>query len=302
MIRYLKNSQIDKPRWDECIIEAKNGLVYAQSWFLDIVSPEWEALIEDDYEFLMPLPAKRKLIFSYLIQPRFTQQLGVFSKSEISQEKVQQFVKAIPLKFIWRDINFNNNDINAFSGNNFQFRKNFELSLDMDYKSIFEGYNENTRRNIGKAKNGKVLLEETLLPDDFLERYTLHAKVKPDTITYFQLKKIIQTSLINKSGELIITRDNHGHVTAGAFFIKSDNRLIYLTSFTTDEGQKTSAMFLIIDYMINKNINKPLCFDFEGSMIAGIARFFGGFGAVEKSYIRYIARPYPRKSSEEKEL
>ena len=55
MICYLTHNQIDKQRWDECIAQSPDGLIYCWSWYLDVVHPGWEALVEDDYENVMPL-------------------------------------------------------------------------------------------------------------------------------------------------------------------------------------------------------------------------------------------------------
>ena len=46
MIAYLTHDQIDKSRWDDCIAHAVNGMAYAWSWYLDVVHPGWEALVE----------------------------------------------------------------------------------------------------------------------------------------------------------------------------------------------------------------------------------------------------------------
>ena len=51
MIQYLLNHQIDKTKWDATIAECGN--IYAFSWYLDIVHPQWEALVEDDYQSVM---------------------------------------------------------------------------------------------------------------------------------------------------------------------------------------------------------------------------------------------------------
>ena len=81
-IKYLKHNQIDKQKWDSAIENAENGLVYALSWYLDIVSPNWDALVVGDYEQVMPVTHKRKYGIKYLIQPPFCQQLGFFSQSK----------------------------------------------------------------------------------------------------------------------------------------------------------------------------------------------------------------------------
>ena len=61
-IKYLSHNNIDLKKWDICIQNAYNSLIYAESWYLDIVSPNWEALVYNDYEYVMPLPLKRKCL------------------------------------------------------------------------------------------------------------------------------------------------------------------------------------------------------------------------------------------------
>ena len=48
MLHFLQPQMIDKPRWDECPDHAMNGNLYAISWFLDIVSLGWCALIDGE--------------------------------------------------------------------------------------------------------------------------------------------------------------------------------------------------------------------------------------------------------------
>ncbi len=40
--------------------EAFNGLIYAKSWYLDIVADQWDALVENDYEKIFPLVHRKK--------------------------------------------------------------------------------------------------------------------------------------------------------------------------------------------------------------------------------------------------
>lgn len=286
MINYLKNSEIDKDSWDQCINNSINCLVYAERWFLDIVSPDWEALVEDDYNSVMPLPVKKKLMIPYLIQPRFTQQLGVFSKIGISNDKVDQFIKAIPRKFIWRDMNLNQLNFNP-SIDKISERINYELPIDTDYHKIFKNYNENTRRNLVKTKNNGITIQKPINADNFLLRFSLNTKINQEGIALDQLRKIIEYSLRNNTGKIIIAFDSSDQVLAGAFFLVTLNRIIYLSSFSSKRGKELSAMFMIIDEMIHEYAGSSYMFDFEGSMIPGIAQFFAGFGAKKSTYYRY---------------
>jgi hypothetical protein len=288
MFHYLRNREIDKKKWDESVNNSVNGLIYAQSWYLDIVVPQWEALIENDYETLMPLPAKQKYGIPYLIQPRYVQQLGIFSVRTVTEEVVMSFIKRIPRKFIWSDFNLNSQ--NPVSHSRMCVRDNYELSLINNYHEIYNGYHENTRRNLKKALQSSLFVRAENEIHNFLSAYLLNAKIKPDELTLKQLAGIMEYAMSVCCGEIVIVNGVQGNVLAGAFFLKAMGRIIYLTSFNTEEGQKNAAMFPVIDFIVKKYAQQLLILDFEGSMIPGIARFFAGFGAAKVTYPRYIRK------------
>ena len=59
-IQYLLHPQINKKKWDGCIDNAANGLLYATSTYLDCMAVQWYALVLTDYEMVMPLPCRKK--------------------------------------------------------------------------------------------------------------------------------------------------------------------------------------------------------------------------------------------------
>ena len=61
-IRHLRHNEINYSLWDKCITNAKNSLVYASTWYLDVVSPDWEALVAGNYEYIMPLPDRKSVV------------------------------------------------------------------------------------------------------------------------------------------------------------------------------------------------------------------------------------------------
>lgn len=285
MIRYLKHHQIDLRKWDKAIENARNRLVYGQSWYLDIVSPGWHALVSDDYSGVMPLPAKSKWGIPYLIQPRFTQQLGIFSSQEITPDVVHSFLKTIPNKFIWRDINLNSaNDCAGLK--NIIYQDNYELDLNCAYEQIWLGYNMSARQNIKKAARSELRVEEELDSSLFLKVYLKGCKVKPDKIGTEQLASIVEFSMKSGIGKIYLVKDGKNSILAGAFYLCPFNRLINMVSFATNEGRNSSAMFLLIDYVIQHNVEQPAVLDFEGSTIPGIAEFFRGFGGKCLTYPR----------------
>ena len=106
-------------------------------------------------------------------------------------------------------------------------------------------------------------------------------------IAISQLKKIIEFALNEKKGEMYLIQNLNCEIIAGAFFLVYFNRIYYLVSFSSEEGKKTSAMFWLIDKMIQKYAQKDMVLDFEGSTIPGIAKFMKGWGAELVMYPRY---------------
>ena len=94
-IRYLKHSEINKEMWDACVMNSTNGLIYARSWYLDAMSPNWEALVHKDYIAVMPLTVSRKMGVSYLSQPPFSQQLGIIGPLDFNEKVTQRFIDIV---------------------------------------------------------------------------------------------------------------------------------------------------------------------------------------------------------------
>src|SRR3984957_7237734 len=101
-IRYLHRNEIDTEKWDRCIINASNGLIYARSFYLDSMAENWSALVEGDFQNVMPLTWNKKFGFTYLYQPYFTKSLGVFGQNSGPFE-ISSFLLAIPEKYTYWD-------------------------------------------------------------------------------------------------------------------------------------------------------------------------------------------------------
>ena len=291
-INYLKHKDINKRKWDSAIEKAENGLVYALSWYLDIVSPGWDAIIAGDYEIIMPLPVKRKYGIWYIIQPPFTQQLGAFYKQGVIV-KMDFLLKKIPKKFKYIDINLNSAN---FSGTNYRYlpRINYELNLNNLYDVIFNSFSTNTKRNIKKAQKHNLKVIEDLGFEEVCKFKKKYAVEKISKRQYDILKRLVKQLELNSEGRgnSIILNENREMISA-VFLIEKFDRLIYLISTSNKKGKEKLAIFLLINELIKKNSNRKLILDFEGGVIPGLSRFFSGFGACEKKYYKVIINRLP---------
>ena len=290
MIKYLKHDEIDTEKWDRCISKSFNGRIYAYSWYLDIVNENWEALVENDYERVFPLTPGKKMGVHYLFQPRFTQQLGIFSQSILSEETVNIFLKSIPEKFRFIDINLNSlNKVNDQAENMGRW-VNHELDLINSYEKIKLNYSKNLKRNLKKAEKSPVTLVKNIKPGDVINLFKQN-KGKDlgnlDENDYQLLSRLIYVMIYKRVGEVVGAYNEMNELCAGVFFIWDHKKVIFYFSATNGYARENAAMPLIIDTFVRDNANSHLTLDFEGSNNQNLARFYKSFGAKKLYYPHY---------------
>ena len=282
MIRYIAHNQIDKQRWDECVAQSPDGLVYAWSWYLDVVHPGWEALVEDDYEAVMPLTGGKKFGINYLFQPFFTQKFGVFGKKEVTEAKIDAFLEAIPKKFKFAEIR-----IGGGNAATTQAHRNIELQLTPNYSVIVENYNSNTKRNLAKAEKSGLMVEENAEASVIIDlfRHNRGREInKWGDKEYERLLKLVETAKNNGQCLVYGAKNTDNQLVAGAFFMLSHRKIVFLFSGSDESNKESHGLTFLLDYVIKKYSGTENILDFEGSDNDGLARFYKGFGGEDIFY------------------
>lgn len=286
----LKNSRIDREKYDRCIENSPYGSIYALSWYMDVVSPNWKLLMAEDYTYVMPLPVRWKFgILPYVIQPVLCQQLGLFSIHEVSLKVMKSFLKKIRFPFIL----FQLNSGNTLLVKNLKLRPNYLLDLNKPYWELQKAYRRDTRYDLKKASANNLFYNKELSVNDFLSFVSEHSKYYSGTIFPY-LKKLINAA---SAHDAMILRSVHkketGEVLSGVFFLRFKNRYYYLCSVTSLEGKSFLSMRYLLDKFIEEGAGTPMILDFEGSTIPSVALFYESFGSVFENYPRYYKSYLP---------
>lgn len=295
-IRLVPNNLIDRTAWDHCVSQAVNGTVYAYSWYLDIVSDGWDALIADDYETVFPLTFRKKANISYLYQPFFTQQLGIFSTSHITPEITGAFLEAIPKKYKLAEINLNSFNRPDESKWNVIENFNYELDLIEPYDILRKRYAQNTSRNISRALRNEVSIVENAKPEDIVSLFKMNTGRKFGQIKehdYQRLLRLVYECIRHRTAVCYGAYTRENTLCAGAIIVFSHRKAIFLFSGTDEIARNNGAMSLLIDRLIQDSAGNHLTLDFEGSNDANLARFYSSFGSTCVKYpsIRFNRLP-----------
>ena len=299
MIKHLKHDQIDFKRYDNCINNSVGAYVYAYSWYLDIVAGEWDVLVEDDYVSVFPLPFRKKFGVKYIYQPKFTQQLGLFSTALQGIAKLNDFIEAIPKEFKLVEINLNKYYVSV-KRKNYSLVENLNLELDLtkDFEHIYKQYSTNLKRNIKKAAKNELRIVEHIKPEElirlFKENKGSELKVY-SPVDYVKLGRLAYLLLHKGKASIEGVYSKENTLIAAALFVNDTNRFIFLFSGLSQEGKEKSAMPFLISSFIQKHSNSNKVFDFEGSNNEFLARFYRSFGALEYHYFGLRQYKFPFK-------
>jgi len=279
---YKQRHEVEVDKWDRCIAECNNGLIYSYSYYLDATADNWDALVLNDYLAVMPLPWRKKFGVYYLYQPSFAAQLGVFG-NEITPELFESFLKAIPSKFKLWELSFNHQ--NRFELKNFPLseRNNYVLSLEQSYETLRKNYRENTRRNIKKSIDFGCYARPDVPIDQIIELSKQQPnapsgneidKFKPLFVFLNDRSDAKSYGVFSKKEELL----------ASCVFTFSHNRAYYILVGNHPNGRTLGASHALIDTFIRDHAEQNLLLDFEGSDIRNLAFFYSSFGASEERY------------------
>jgi hypothetical protein len=280
-IRYAKHDDIDPEKWDECLDNADNRLVYAYSFYLDHMAKNWDGLILGDYEAVMPLPWNKKFGIYYLYQPPFVAMGGVFGK-DLSTTLIQDFLQSIPEKFKLVEINLNPGNT-VGSGH---LRTNYVLTFNAAYGELYKNYRDNIKRNIKKAVEANCVFKTNIPVQDVIKlaKEQLSTVVKIDDRDWQQFEKLHRYFDIRSQATTYGVYGPNGELLASCVLFFYFVRAYYILVGNHPNGKTLGASHYLIDRCIADNAEHFDTLDFEGSDISSLAFFYESFGAKQEIY------------------
>jgi len=281
---HLKRNDIDIVKWNACVENSVNESPMAYSWVLDIMHPNWEAIIGDDYKWVFPLTIKRFFLCKFYSLPVYVQYLGFFGNTKpLDTERFFSQLK----KYGYFFINVSQTPgIDVINIPNACSRTTFYLDLERPYEMIERNYSKSCKKNIRRSINENVKVLQIESPKALIKmkmEMVKHKGLKAiSSLNDTKLEQLVEESLKNGSGILYEAKINDA-LCASAFFIRGKSRII-IFSASNNLGRSTKASFLLVDRFIKEHCLKKCYLDFAGSDIKGIAEFNMGFGAKPLLY------------------
>ena len=284
MINYLKRADLDVEKYDDCIENSIQSKIYAFSWYLDIACKNWDVLVLNDYEAVMPIPWKKKLGIKYVYPPFWILELGIFSLS--NSINIDDFLEEANQYFKYIE-SYLNTDNNVGKNPNLKKRTVQKLPLQSSYETILKAYRKDRKKDLRRAK--EYLLKEKWNdnPENLITLFKENVGLRTPKIgnkDYDTLLNIIQTCISKGVGEILSIYNPYETLVASAFLVKHKETVTILVSSTDFNNRKNGANTFLIDSAIFKYCKEVKVFNFGGSSIKSIANYFLSFGAETEEY------------------
>jgi hypothetical protein len=294
MLRHVRHTEIDRSQWDALINQAPNGLIYALTWYLDSVSPGWEALIKEEagrYVAVLPLPVRRKFGFSYLQQPLLTQQLGLFYLEAAAPTPAdwQQVGELLQQRFRYiTRYSFNTANVEAQQGlATDAFAQvtftTYHLALRRPYAEVLAGYTTKRRSTLSQARRQPLLVEPGTDIEMLIELFKTNTVAKmPGGVSeeaYRLLRRLYAAASEAGLASLWQARLPGGQVGAMLLLFRFKNNLTYLFAAADAAAKQAGAPTVLLDEVLRAHAGQDLCFDFEAPQVESVANFYRRFGA-----------------------
>ncbi|GAA3952598.1 GNAT family N-acetyltransferase [Hymenobacter algoricola] len=297
-LQYLPFSALNLTAWDACVAAAEQAVPYAQAAWLRATAGRWDAVVEveeasDRYLSVLALPVKRRPWGRQVYQPAFTQQLGLLTTARSRHRQPAEYLALLAHRYarFYLQLNAENPVGHVPDAFAVAQRQTYLLPLAADYATLLAGYAADYRRRlrqhqqqatpllISEAASAKAVIE---LFQEFKGGAVAGLKARH----YRQLSQLVTALQARQQVQILEVRSpGDGALLAGAVFVVTARRLIYLFAAASPAGKQAGAPLLLPDHLIRRYAGTPgLVLDFEGGMIPSIARFFANFGAAPVPY------------------
>ncbi|HQU70718.1 MAG TPA: GNAT family N-acetyltransferase [Calditrichia bacterium] len=276
----------------------------SRDWWLDAVAgPEgWDVVLAESGSGVvgaLPYVLKRKWLFFNVIQmPRFSTGMGVWlqyppdqkyhSRLSFEARVISELIEQLPPfhRFFQRfQPDFTNWLPFFWKGFEQTTRYTYVLKDLSDPEALFRGFRDNIRREIRKAaKIVSVCESEDAGLMYHMNSLTFKRQGREMPFSLQEFARLDEALKARNSRRIFLAKDQSGNLHS-ALYLMYDAHCAYYLMGGSDPGFRNSgAASLLMWEAIKFAAGVSRKFDFEGSMMAPVERFFRAFGAVQTPY------------------
>lgn len=298
-------------RYNEFVDSSPQGCIFCKSWWLDAVAPGRYRVIfvhrGDEIAAAWPLVMQKELGLSVCTMPLLTQTLGIMFRpssakyaNQLGEQKklVSELLSQLPRHHYFSQ-NFHYHFTNwlplYWQGFQQTTRYTYVIENLSDIDAVWSGMRENIRREIRKARNSGLEVRDDLGLECLVRQNELTFRRQGKALPYpvDLLRRLDERCAYLGCRKMFFAVDPEGSVHAAAYLVWDEKSAYYLLGGGDPELRRSGAAALLMWEAIKFSAGVSRRFDFEGSMLEPVERFFRAFGARQKLYFRISSYAHP---------
>ncbi len=286
--------------------------IFQKSWWLDAVAPgKWnsvEVKKGGKIKAWMPYVEKCRLGIKTLTMPPLTQTLGPWldpSEAKYSKQLAQQkdlftgLIEQLPsCDYFIQRFHYSINNWLPFYWQGFKQTTLYTYVIEdlTDLDRVWSGLKENIRTDIRKASK-QVVCRTDMDIDCFLDINTLTFKRQGRKLPYKRelVHRLDAACAEHNARQMFFAEDIQGRIHAAIYIVWDKQSCYYIMGGSSPELRNSGANSLLMWEAIKFAATVTNKFDFEGSMIEPVERFFRAFGARQVPYFQITRMSNPTK-------
>ncbi len=282
-----------------CKQDDKAPLFHQPFWW-DAVVDEWnvEKLKTENAIAYLPYASYKKWGFSFSRNPYLTPYSGLLFADSNYTPEIKQALFTQAQRFL-QQFDISQYDLLPKHAGAIQSDKKkttYLLHTGKTFDEIKANFKSSLKRQLKKAESNLSIKED----DSFKNLYSiyLNSLSRQKSAEIVPKKTVEQVWTLCKTkglGKIFIAQDEHSNTHAAIWYVKDSNCGYYLLGGSATEYLGSGAMGFLLEHCIKQAIQEDKqYFDFEGSEVPGVARFFAGFGGTKIDYPILSAKTNPK--------
>jgi len=291
----------DYGKWNVFVDESPEGCIFNKTWYLEAAGAHFRILAAHDVTgdivggIVLPFGVDGKIA----MMPAFTQTLGVLLAPFPTGKYVRRLSRESDITAALADnipdckyfdcyfhYNFTNWLPFHWQGYHQTTRYTYVLDYAGGIEAVKKGMSQTLRNTIRKAEKSGFTARTDLNPEDgfALVRSTLEQRSPNSALPLERYVKLNDALQERRAATFFGAFDKDGALQAVSYIVHDSRAAYYLLAGRNVEEEHSPAGAFVLWEAIKYFADKAGRFDFEGSMIQGVERFFRSFGGRQMPY------------------
>ena len=275
--------------------------LFMQDWWLDAVcaGKQWDVLLnfapDGTIQAALPYLLRKRAWMTYIVMPQQTQIGGIWLAQNVLSDNDRvaticrdftQQLASLGLSYYYQHFPINSPAVQHMQALGFKTKERVTYRIEdlSNLDQVINAFSKNKKRQLQKALS--LHADTNMSVEDFYRFHTQCLLEQGKQISYsreFLLVLERKTSRLQQSQILsICNADNE--VLAAVFLVWDKHSMYYLIPCYTPAYKDSGASALLVLEAIKLARQKGVSFDFEGSMIRGVANHYKQFGSTRTLY------------------